>query len=161
PTTCALPGCDVVIEQSDSGGPPRRYCSSAHRAAARKQRQVARAQLTAALETAVAEAEPRTERSELPATPPATAPAAIDAEPATERIERPAPSVPESVEPATQVVDEPPVEEPEPVTVRIRPALSGAARPPALRNPFRSAATATGAPTKRVLRPEKRPSLRS
>jgi hypothetical protein len=41
PTTCALPGCSATIEQPEDGGPPRRYCSPAHRAAARKQRHLA------------------------------------------------------------------------------------------------------------------------
>ena len=39
---CALPGCDKVIEESNDGGPPRLYCSPAHRIAARKQRYIAR-----------------------------------------------------------------------------------------------------------------------
>ncbi|HET6257488.1 MAG TPA: hypothetical protein VFE39_02445 [Pseudonocardia sp.] len=41
PNTCALPGCSETIEQPDGGGPPRRYCTPAHRAAARKQRHLA------------------------------------------------------------------------------------------------------------------------
>uniref|UniRef100_UPI001BDC6EB0 hypothetical protein n=1 Tax=Pseudonocardia lacus TaxID=2835865 RepID=UPI001BDC6EB0 len=41
-TRCALAGCEELIEQSADGGPKRLYCSAAHRAAARKQRQVAR-----------------------------------------------------------------------------------------------------------------------
>ena len=41
PTACALPGCSAPIEQPEDGGPPRRYCSPAHRAAARKLRHVA------------------------------------------------------------------------------------------------------------------------
>src|SRR5690242_17762031 len=42
PMRCALDGCAEPIEQSADGGPRRLYCSAAHRAAARKQRQVAR-----------------------------------------------------------------------------------------------------------------------
>jgi hypothetical protein len=41
PNTCALPGCSETIEQPAGGGPPRRYCTPAHRAAARKQRHLA------------------------------------------------------------------------------------------------------------------------
>ena len=183
PTTCALPGCTEVIEQADAGGPPRRYCSSAHRAAARKHRQVARAELTAALTAAVAESGQKTQPVEREPVTERIALTAPDPEPVTERVERapvaevvaasaPAPAisaVDEDEDPLTEVVRpadlEPkvaPEPEPEPVTVRIRPALSGAAtRPAAFRNPFRVAATASGTQTKRVLRPEKRPTLRS
>ncbi|MGH3587662.1 MAG: hypothetical protein ACRDQ0_15200, partial [Pseudonocardia sp.] len=37
---CALPGCDEVIEDIP-GRPPRRYCTAAHRAAARQARRAA------------------------------------------------------------------------------------------------------------------------
>ena len=37
---CALPGCDVEIQVAH-GRPERRYCTAAHRAAARKARRAA------------------------------------------------------------------------------------------------------------------------
>jgi hypothetical protein len=37
---CALPGCDEPIEDIP-GRPPRRYCTAAHRAAARQARRAA------------------------------------------------------------------------------------------------------------------------
>ncbi|WP_219419936.1 hypothetical protein [Pseudonocardia nigra] len=46
PIRCALPGCDAIIEQPDDGGPPRRYCTPAHRAAARRKRHEARLDAT-------------------------------------------------------------------------------------------------------------------
>lgn len=36
--TCALDGCEVPIARQDRGGRPKRYCSDAHRALARRRR---------------------------------------------------------------------------------------------------------------------------
>ena len=44
---CALPGCDVKIEIA-GGRPERRYCTAAHRAAARRTRRAVHAQQRAA-----------------------------------------------------------------------------------------------------------------
>jgi hypothetical protein len=44
---CALPGCDAEIEIA-GGRPERRYCSAAHRAAARRTRRAVHAQQRAA-----------------------------------------------------------------------------------------------------------------
>ncbi|OLT19497.1 hypothetical protein BJF78_36120 [Pseudonocardia sp. CNS-139] len=61
PQVCALPGCSVPVEQPEDGGPPRLYCSPAHRAAARKQRHTARMEATgAAAAAAVSTEEPTT-----------------------------------------------------------------------------------------------------
>src|SRR5919108_1224005 len=40
PRRCALPGCEELLEDIP-GRPPRRYCSAAHRAAARQARRAA------------------------------------------------------------------------------------------------------------------------
>ncbi|MFC4948992.1 hypothetical protein [Pseudonocardia sp. GCM10023141] len=58
PTRCALPGCTSVIEQPQDGGPPRLYCTAAHRAAARKLRHVARADSAAPTSPAAKPAAP-------------------------------------------------------------------------------------------------------
>jgi hypothetical protein len=52
---CTLPGCLEAVEQPKAGGPPRLYCTHAHRAAARELRRIARSDaepVAACVETA-------------------------------------------------------------------------------------------------------------
>jgi hypothetical protein len=81
PNTCALPGCGETIEQPDGGGPPRRYCTPAHRAAARKQRHLA------------------AHNDAAPEAPTVAAPAALTVPVTSDPTPEPAPSPPPSVSP--------------------------------------------------------------
>src|SRR5690606_15818300 len=94
PQKCALPGCEEIVEQPDDGGPPRLYCSPAHRVAARKMRHAARMKAAAEKKEAAARAAQQAAADEVtrpiapppdaqPAEPPAIA-ASTDDQPTTE-----------------------------------------------------------------------------
>ncbi|MCW2633165.1 MAG: hypothetical protein JWR88_2127, partial [Pseudonocardia sp.] len=53
PERCALPGCDEPIEQPADGGPRRKFCTAAHRAAARRLRHEERTTVDVAVGTPV------------------------------------------------------------------------------------------------------------